>query len=256
MLIILGVTLCGIVVGVLTGVTGMGGILIPPVMIMLLGMDTHVAMGTSMASFLPSCAIAAWKHHRYGNLSWSLAAPLSVAGAVCVFVGTMLKAYSPGQFLNLLLAMLVIAVGAMAFRPVSGKSAPKLQSGQGWLSPSSIRLGLLGGSVGILSGLTGAGGSVLTVPAMILMGYGPLTAIATSLVFIVGVSVVGTVGNALHNAVDFPLAALCAGGQILGLWAGLRVARFLDAGVLKNIVAVVCIMTGVWILTKTLWAWL
>lgn len=256
MLTILGVTLCGIVVGVLTGVTGMGGILIPPVMIMLLGMDTHVAMGTSMASFLPSCAIAVWKHHRYGNLSWPLAVPLSVAGVVCVFLGTMLKAHSPGHFLNLLLAVLVIMVGAMAFRPVSGKNAPEAQGDRGWMSRSSIRLGLLGGSVGILSGLTGAGGSVLTVPAMIVMGYGPLTAIATGMVFVVGVSVVGTVGNALHSAVDFPLAALCAAGQILGLWAGLRMARFLDAAVLKNIVAVVCIMTGAWILTKTLWAWM
>ena len=255
MLIILGVTLCGIVVGVLTGVTGMGGILIPPVMIMLLGMDTHVAMGTSMASFLPSCAIAAWKHHRYGNLSWPLAVPLSAAGAVCAFLGTMLKAYSPGHLLNLLLAILVIAVGAMAFRPVSGKDASTPHD-RGWMSRSSARLGLLGGFVGILSGLTGAGGSVLTVPAMIVMGYGPLTAIATGMVFVVGVSVIGTVGNALHNAVDFPLAALCASGQILGLWMGLRVARFLDAAVLKNIVAVVCIMTGAWILAKTLWAWM
>lgn len=231
----------------------MGGILIPPVMIMLLGIDTHVAMGTSMASFIPPYAIAVWQHHRCGNLAWGLAVPLTAAGLACVFLGTMLKAYSPGQFLNLLLALLVITVGAMALRPAPKKNPLAGQDDQGRAASPSRRLGLLGGFVGILSGLTGAGGSVLTVPAMIVMGYGPLTAIATGMVFVVGVSVVGTVGNALHGAVDFYLAAICAAGQFIGLWIGLRVVSFLDAAVLKNIVGVVCMATGAWVLIKTLW---
>lgn len=35
------------------GVTGVGGILIPPALILLSGLDAHTAMGTALASFLP-----------------------------------------------------------------------------------------------------------------------------------------------------------------------------------------------------------
>ena len=254
MLTTLWVTAGGIVVGVLTGVTGMGGILIPPFMIALLGMDTHVAMGTSLASFLPSCLLGVWMHHRQGNIVWSLAGPLSAAGLICVFIGTELKAYSPGSALNILLALLIIVVGGLAFRPVSGNKNPAKAGPGNRSGRSSFKLAALGGGVGTISGLTGAGGSVLAVPAMITMGYPPLTAIATSLVYVVVISATGTVGNALHNAVDFSMAGLCAAGQVIGILVGFRVARYLNAAVLRLLVAWVCVLTGIGILIKTVCA--
>jgi uncharacterized membrane protein YfcA len=221
-------------------------------MIVLLGMDTHLAMGTSMASFLPPCLLAIWSHFRHGNIRWSTAMPLSAAGVVCVFIGTELKAYSPGDALNLLLATLILVVGGMAFRqtPTSETSAAARESG--WLSRPGVRLTLLGGAVGVISGMTGAGGPVLTVPAMVAMGYQPLASIAAGMVYTVLVSTAGTVGNVLHNAVDFTLAGLCASGQVFGVWAGLAAARFLKAGTLKKAVAWVCVLTGLGILFKTL----
>ena len=255
MLTMLGVAACGIAVWMLIGLTGMGGILIPPFMIMLLDMDTHLAMGTSMASFLPPCVLAIWSHFRHGNIHWPEAVPLSAAGVVCVFLGTELKAYSPGDALNLLLALLIIVVGGIAFRPasVSGASAEKRRGG--WASRPGVRLALLGGSVGVISGMTGAGGPVLTVPAMVAMGYQPLASIAAGMVYVVLVCTAGTVGNVLHNSVDFLLAAVCAAGQVLGVWAGLAAARFLETGMLKKMVAWTCMLTGLGILFKTLWGW-
>jgi len=219
-------------------------------MIFLLGMDTHLAMGTSMASFLPPCMLAIWSHVRRGNIHWPEAVPLSAAGVVCVFLGTELKAYSSGDALNLLLAALIIVVGGLAFRsaPLSGLSAGERRAE--WLRPG-IRLALLGGSVGVISGMTGAGGSVLTVPAMIAMGYHPLASIAAGMVYVTLVCAAGTVGNVLHNSVDFSLATLCAVGQVIGVWAGLAVARFLKADMLSKVVAWVCVLTGLGILFRT-----
>ncbi len=256
MLTILGVTLCGLVVGVLVGITGIGGILIPPFMIVLLGLNTHLAMGTSMASFLPACILAFWSHRRHGNVAWASALPLSASGVVCVFIGTELKAFSHGDVLNLLLAALVILVGAMAFRPATLPQEPPRTAGGGWLARPGARLALLGGAVGVISGMTGAGGPVLTVPAMIAMGYAPLAAIGAGMAYVIAVCAAGTVGNVLHGAVDFSLAALCAVGQVAGVWAGLAVARFLNAAVLRKTVAWVCVLTGLGILGKTVWTWL
>ncbi len=254
MLTALGVALCGMVVGLLVGITGIGGILIPPFMIVLLGLDTHLAMGTSMASFLPSCMFALWEHCRRGSIDWSAAVPMAAAGFVCVFIGTELKALSPGEILNILLAVLVILVGGMTFRPLAVRTAEKGRTA--WLSAAGLRLALLGGAVGVVSGLTGAGGPVLTIPVMITMGYSPLAAIASGMLYAAAVSVAGTVGNALHGAVDFPLAGLCALGQIVGVWLAFIVVRFLSAAMLKNLVGCVCVATGLGILLKTLWPWL
>jgi len=255
MVTMLEVAACGIAVGVLIGITGMGGILIPPVMILLLGMDTHLAMGTSMASFLPPCILAVWSHCRRGNIHMREAMPLSAAGVICVFPGTELKAYSSGDALNLLLAALIIVVGGIAFRPASVSGEPRGERRSGWISRPGVRLALLGGSVGVISGMTGAGGSVLTIPAMIALGYQPLAAIAAGMAYVTLVCAAGTVGNVLHNSVDFPLAGLCAAGQVLGVWAGLAAVRFLQTGFLKKMVAWVCMLTGLGILFKTLWGW-
>ena len=311
-----GMAACGIVVGLLTGITGMGGILIPPFMIAFLGLSPHLAMGTSLASILPACFWAAWTHHRRGNMRRNLTAPLAGAGILCVFIGTELKALAPGAALNILLAALIIGVGAMTLRPpaagkktggpsgadsaktakaaekdgaatanatdtaesgtagATGGAATSAKAGSPGRTGSrtagqatgqeagqatgrtgraeGLRLAAVGGIVGVISGLTGAGGSVLTVPTMILMGYTPLTAVASGLAYVVAISAVGTVGNALHQAVDFPLAGLCAVGQILGVRMGMAVAGRLNARILRLLVAWVCVLTGVGILGKTL----
>lgn len=253
MLTTIGVALCGFIVGVLTGVTGMGGILIPPCMIVLLGIDTHLAMGTSLASFLPSCVLAVWTHYRNGNILWPTVWPIAGAGLVCVFLGTELKAYSPGDTLNILLGILIIGVGSLTFRPVTASAA---DGGESLSRTPALKLALLGGSVGVIAGLTGAGGPVLILPVMIAMGYKPLNAIATGLVYVIAVCIAGTVGNALHGAVDFSLAALCAAGQVAGVWVGLAVAKGLDTAMLKKLVGWVCVLTGGGIVCKTLFAWL
>lgn len=298
----------GVVVGVLSGITGMGGILIPPFMIALLGLTPHLAMGTSLASFLPAFLLAMRMHHRQGNFRWNLAGPLAGAGAVCVFIGTELKALAPGAVLNIFLAALVIVVGAMTLRlPAAGEkneangaadAAAKDEAADGGVSETgaaanatagattkdgaagangaaampvnapdaanagtpggrtnraeAIRLAVVGGAVGVISGLTGAGGSVLTVPIMILMGYAPLTAVVSGVAYVTAVSAVGTVGNALHGDVDFALAGLCALGQIAGIRAGIAVAGRMNARVMRLLVAWVCVLTGIGILAKTL----
>lgn len=252
---ILGVTVCGIAVGLLIGLTGMGGILIPPFMVILLGMDTHLAMGTSMASFLPACGMALAAHYRQGNILWCAAVTLSVVGVPSVFIGTELKACSPGDLLNLILAVLILLVGARTFfPPISGKTNAAEKAS--FFSRPAVKLVAVGGVVGVISGMTGAGGAVLSIPAMITLGYAPLAAIASSMLFALVISIAGTVGNVLHDAVDIPLAALCAVGQMFGAWAGLAVGRHLNAESLKKMVAWVCVFTGIGTLLKTVLGWL
>lgn len=245
--------MCGFVVGILSGITGMGGVLIPPFLIVLLDMNPHIAMGTSMASFIPSCCLAIWTHYRSGNIDWTLAVPLCISGVVCVFIGTEFNALMPAYALNVTLAALIIFVGGLAFKPVTRNGPLASMFSSGFFSSKTVQLSILGGAVGILSGMTGTGGPVLSVPIMLAMGYQPLAAIACGLVYSLPVSIAGTIGNVLHDSVNFSFAALCAAGQVAGVQVGFRIARFCNAQTLKYIVAGVCIMSGLVVLIKAIW---
>ena len=142
--------------------------------------------------------------------------------------------------------------GGAAATPASAPNAANAGTPGRTNRAVGIRLAVMGGAVGVISGLTGAGGSVLTVPIMILMGYTPLTAVVSGVAYVTAVSAVGTVGNALHGDVDFALAGLCALGQIAGMRAGIAVAGRLNARIMRLLVAWVCVLTGIGILAKTL----
>ncbi len=73
--------------------------------------------------------------------------------------------------------------------------------------------------IGLILGLMGAGGSILTVPVLVyIMGFNPITATAYSL-FIVGTtSVVGTVKNIQNNTVDVKTGLLYAIPSLIGVY--------------------------------------
>ena len=70
----------GLVVGLLVGLTGVGGILIPPALILLSGLEPHEAMGTALASFLPIALVGTFMYRRLGHVDWSQAVPYMLGG--------------------------------------------------------------------------------------------------------------------------------------------------------------------------------
>ena len=60
---LISILLVCLLVGVLVGATGIGGILMPPALMLLGGVEAHQAMGTSLASFLPLALVGDRKTH-------------------------------------------------------------------------------------------------------------------------------------------------------------------------------------------------
>ena len=107
-------------------------------------------------------------------------------------------------------------------------------------------------SAGISSGLTGVGGPVLSVPLMVVLGFAPLTAIATSQVIQITAAASGSIGNVMHGFVDLSLAAWVTGAELVGVVCGARLAHTVSGGVLKRMVSVVCILLGAYIVVRSL----
>jgi uncharacterized membrane protein YfcA len=92
-----------------------------------------------------------------------------------------------------------------------------------------------GAVVGTLTGLVGAGGGFLIVPALVVLAGRPMkTAVGTSLVIIAGKSLIGFAGDlAAARAVDWQFLSLFAGFTVLGILVGTVVSRRVRAERLK-----------------------
>lgn len=93
-----------------------------------------------------------------------------------------------------------------------------------------------GAVVGVVTGIAGAGGGFLIIPALVLLLKMPMKrAIGTSLIIIAVNSLVGFMGNRdLLAEIDFPLMMLVSFLAIAGIFLGMILSRFIDGKQLKS----------------------
>ena len=96
------------------------------------------------------------------------------------------------------------------------------------LSVNMLVIVLLGGGVGLLSGMFGVGGGFLTTPLLIFYGIPPTVAVASSATQITGASVSGVLAQMRRNGVDFQMGGVMVAGGILGSGLGALLFRLLQ----------------------------
>ena len=106
--------------------------------------------------------------------------------------------------------------------------------------------------VGGLIGTVGVGGPVLSVPLMVILGFTPLTSIATSQVIQITAATSGSISNFANGFVDLHMALLVTVAELAGVVAGAKLAHSVSSGVLKKMVSVVCIVVGAFIFVRAL----
>ena len=106
--------------------------------------------------------------------------------------------------------------------------------------------------MGFGSGLTGVGGPVLSVPLMVIIGFPPLTAIATSQVIQITAALSGSAGKLAHGFIDTGTALWVTAAELVGVMVGARLAHSISQASLKKVVSVVCIVVGAFIVLRAL----
>ena len=194
--------LLGSVVGFLAGLLGVGGgmLLVPFITLIVThrGVDTDMAVkmaiATSMATILFTSLSSVRAHHGRGAVRWDLArniAPGIIVGGLLAGAG--LFALLRGQWLALFFAGFI---GFMATQMLVGKPPHPTRT----MPPPAAQAGV-GGLIGLLSGLVGAGGAFLSVPFMT-RGNVPIhQAVGTS------------------AALGFPIALANTAGYVIAGWS-------------------------------------
>ena len=253
----------GIVVGFSCGLLGIGGgFLMVPVQIWALtsqGIDptlaTRIAFGTSLAVVLPTALAGCCGHSCRGVVLWRPGIAMGLPGLAGAFLGGSIAAHAPGDLLRMVFGFVVL-LGAL--RMLFAKSLlPRREALLGETRDSLLQYVLWGLAVGVISGLTGIGGGMILIPAMIIaMRFGMYQAIGTSSVTIAFNALGGVIAYAINGwgvpglpeycvgYIDLLQFALLAGASIFTASWGVNVAHKLPAEKLKYIFVMLMIYIG------------
>jgi uncharacterized membrane protein YfcA len=110
---------------------------------------------------------------------------------------------------------------------------------------------LEGTVVGILTGLVGAGGGFLIIPALVMLTKLPMKkAVGTSLLIIAAKSLIGFTGDLSAQTMDWPLLLAVTLMAVLGIFIGNTLSKKIDGGKLKKGFGWFVLVMGVYILLK------
>lgn len=234
--------LLAVVVGVLIGMVGVGGVLLPPALVALGDLTANEATATSTWAFVFTGVVGTIAYASRGVVPWGMLARLAIGVVPAAFVGALVNASLPASVVLLGLAALTIFVGVHQLRPGAGITN-RTQLG-------TAALVGIGSLVGFGSALTGTGGPVLLVPILLALGVAPLRAVAVSQAVQLPVVLSASVGYLQTGLVDVRLGTLLGGLAALGTLVGAVVATRIRAEGLRKIVAVACIAAGVFLVVR------
>ncbi|MBJ7338134.1 sulfite exporter TauE/SafE family protein [Mycolicibacterium sp.] len=221
-----------IVVGVALGLLGGGGsILTVPLLAYVAGLDARAAIATSLLVVAATSVVSAITHARAGRIQWRIAALFGAAAMAGAYTGGRLARYVPGTVL--LVAFAIIMIGAGIAMLLGRKD---VQPGDDRPPLPILRISLLGVGVGIISGLVGAGGGFLLVPALVLLTGLPMpVAVGTSLVIISVQSFAGFAGHLAGEHIDWHLAGYVTVAAVVGALIGGRLITRIDPAALRQL---------------------
>ncbi|MGB1091252.1 MAG: sulfite exporter TauE/SafE family protein [Oceanobacter sp.] len=239
--------LLGSGVGLALGLTGSGGVLAVPALMLGLGFTLPEAMPVSLIAIGLSSLLASIHGLKQGIVRYRAALVMATMGILLAPVGIALSHRLPTEVLTLIFSLLLLFVAVKMARQALSKSAGEdherlgqncmLRADTGrfaWNSRCFATLSTIGGLSGLTSGLLGVGGGFLIVPGVRqFTNLGMHGIVATSLAVITLIST-GTVVNAvIAGAVITTQAWWFIGATAVGLLAGRWIAPKLSARVLQ-----------------------
>jgi uncharacterized membrane protein YfcA len=237
-----------LLIGVALGMLGGGGaILTLPMLVYAVHVEPKTAIATSLVVVGSTSLVGMSVHARQGAVRWRIGVTFSAASMTGAYVGGRLAKYIPSSVLLVTFGIVMLTTATLMLR-----ARPQAENAHA-ASPSTPKLLALGGAVGLLSGLVGAGGGFLIVPALSLIGGLPMRqAIGTSLLIIGVQSFAGFVGHAAHVQLDWRLVLSITTACVAGSLLGAKVGNLVPAAKLRRAFAWLVITMGLFLFAKEL----
>ena len=251
-----------ILIGVSLGLIGGGGsILTVPVLVYLFGVEPMMATAYSLFIVGTSSLIGAWPKYKQNLISIRTAIVFGIPSIIGVFATRKFvvpaipkEVFTIGEFvvtksilMMILFAVLMVAASASMIRDKKSASSDEAAE-QKFNYPLIIVEGLV---VGALTGLVGAGGGFLIIPALVMLSKLPMKmAVGTSLLIIAAKSLIGFTGDLSGNAtnMDWTLLMSVTAFAIGGIFIGNMLSKKIDGNKLKKGFGWFVLVMGVYII--------
>lgn len=241
--------LLAVVIGITLGLLGGGGsILTVPVFVYVLGIEPKSAIAMSLPVVGLAAAVGAAQQWRRGHVALATAVPFGAAAMAGAFGGARLARNLNGHVQLVLFAGVMLAAAVSMLRharvpePAGGVPHPRW----GVLVP-------LGLGVGALTGIVGAGGGFLIVPALVLLAGLPMAdAVGTSLLVIAMNTIAGSLGYVGVVDLQWPLIGAFGGLTVAGILAGSALVPRIPQAALKRAFALLLFLVASWMLWQYL----
>ena len=235
-----------LVVGEFVGLTGVAGFLIPIVYTGPLGMGVTEGLALSFAAFIVSGALGSVNYNKAGNLDIPFGIRLSLGSLAGAVLGVKLNLIIPESTVKVILYVVVLLSGISI---LLRKDKSQEESGRAYVISDHLAATLILGFVtGAVCSLSGAGGPVLVMPLLVVLGIGIRTAVGVALFNSVFIGIPACIGYMMQCSVKdlLPVMAAALVFHGIGVVYGSRNAVKINQILLKKGIAVFSILIAIW----------
>jgi uncharacterized membrane protein YfcA len=251
-----------LIIGVVLGLIGGGGsILTVPLFVYLLAINPVVATAYSLFVVGVSSLLGTLQNVRKGLVDFRTAIVFAIPAFIAVYATR--KFFVPAIPLQLFEVndfMVTRDIGIMVFFAIimllasysmikeKGKNGDEESTVISYNYPLIIVEGLV---VGVLTGIVGAGGGFLIIPALVLLAKLPMKkAVATSLLIIAIKSLIGFIGDVENMAIDWTFLLSFTAFSVIGILIGVWLNKFIEGDKLKKYFGWFVLVMGIYIIFK------
>jgi uncharacterized membrane protein YfcA len=248
----------GLVVGVLVGLTGMGGgVLMMPLLLLGVGMPASAAVATDLLYSAPTKIVGGWQHWRQGTVNRNVIRDLatgSLPGSL-VAVGVLATLQSGGEAVSDawlehgIGVVMLIAAGLMLQRIVRHLRGADLPSTPVVSTDRPYRRGWIiavGAAGGFLVGLTSIGsGSLIIALLVLVISLDPMQLVGTDVAHAALLVTTAAFAHLFLGHADFGVAAWLLTGSIPGVIVGSRLAVHAPRMMLQSILVLLLLSTSI-----------
>jgi uncharacterized membrane protein YfcA len=255
-----------LLIGISLGLIGGGGsILTVPVLVYLLSISPVMATAYSLFIVGASSLVGGVRYAMKGLVDFKTALFFGIPSIIAVYTTRRFivpaisdEIVSVGEWvmtkdmmLMVLFSVLMLVASVGMIRKKKESKTTEQKNRAGWIT-NLVVLGE-GFVVGTLTGLVGAGGGFLIIPALVLIaGLDMKMAVGTSLIIIATKSLIGFLGDISNYTIDWGFLMIFSALAIIGIFLGSFLASKIDGKRLKSGFGWFVLVMGAFILLKEL----
>jgi hypothetical protein len=255
------IILFGLGVGMLIGMTGMGGgSLMTPILIIVFGYNPVTAVGTDLAYGAITKTVGGWRHFRRRNVFLPLAIWMGV-GSIPAAVGGVYvlhqledkygKSFDNAMLVAVAAAVMLTGIVVLTRALFMKKLLQRERESFVMSTRDKVYAALLGLFVGFVLGVTSAGsGTLIAVGMILIFRLTPQRVVGTDVIHAAVLLWAASLAHVIAGNVDYGLMATILIGSIPGVWIGSHLAFRLPTATLRLGLAIVMIGAGLGLLTK------